>query len=148
MRYREGGLGRIFVLRLEHGDVLHPTVEAFCKDKGIRCAFVTVVGGIDSGTRLVVGPRGAAIDEIVEPVLATVDGVHEATGTGTVFLNEKGEPLLHMHLACGKEGDVIIGCGRPGVRTWLVLEVTLIEVVGMDALRRFDEVTGLEYLAP
>ncbi len=147
MIYREGGLGRVFVLRMEHGDVLHPTVEAFCKEKGVKAAFVTAVGGADIGSKLVVGPKhGEKVP--IEAQIHVLKGVHEVTGTGTVFPNENGEPVLHMHLACGRSGDTVTGCGRPGIIVWRVLEVMVVEMVNMDAVRRTDPLLKLEFLAP
>jgi predicted DNA-binding protein with PD1-like motif len=147
MIYREGGLGRVFVLRMEHGDILHPTVERFCREKGVKAGFVTCVGGVEDGSRLVVGPKkGEAVP--IEPMIDTLKGVHEATGTGTVFPNENGEPILHMHIACGRDGKTVTGCGRPGIKVWRVLEVMIVEIVGMDAMRRTDPNLKLEFLAP
>ena len=57
MKAAQAGQGRIFVLRLEHGEVVHEAVEAFCRREGIRAAEVSVLGGVDDGSRLVVGPR-------------------------------------------------------------------------------------------
>ena len=54
MKYSEATLGRVFVLRLEDGDIVHEEIEAFAQEHGIRSAAVLVLGGADEGSRLVV----------------------------------------------------------------------------------------------
>ncbi|MEZ0328453.1 MAG: DUF296 domain-containing protein, partial [Dissulfuribacterales bacterium] len=49
--------GRIFVLRLEHEEILHEIIEKFAQEKGIQRAVVWAVGGADDGSQLVVSVR-------------------------------------------------------------------------------------------
>ena len=51
-----------------------------------------------------------------------------------------------MHTAIGKADEVMVGCPRDGTKTFLILEVTIIEIVGLDAERKFDEETGFNLL--
>jgi predicted DNA-binding protein with PD1-like motif len=73
-------------------------------------------------------------------------GVHEAAGVGTIFPDEKGRPVLHMHAALGRDDRTVAGCIRRGVKTWVVLEAILVEIVGNDAVRRADPATGFDLL--
>jgi predicted DNA-binding protein with PD1-like motif len=57
MRYSTARMGRIFVIRLEDGEVLHETIERFAEEQGIRAAALIIVGGADEGSRLVVGRK-------------------------------------------------------------------------------------------
>jgi len=57
MKYSEAKSGRVFVLRLEDGDVLHESIEAFARARGIRAAALIALGGADKGSTLVVGPE-------------------------------------------------------------------------------------------
>lgn len=138
--------GRSFVLRLHHGEVLHWQIEEFCREQGIRGATVSVVGGVDAGSRLIVGPEDGRAEQI-RPVELTLQAVHEAHGTGTIFPDEAGEPILHLHLSCGREGKTITGCARRGVRVWLVMEAVIDELLDHTALRRTDPATGFKLLA-
>ncbi len=139
--------GRVFVLRLEHGDVVHETIERFFRENGIRAASLTALGGADRGSILVVGPEQADARPIVtkEQVL---EGVYEVTGTGTVFPNEKGDPVLHMHMACGRGGSSLTGCIRQGVRVWQYMEIVIHELVSSTGVRKKDGETGFELLVP
>lgn len=147
MRYSEAKSGRIFVLRLEDGEVLHEVIETFAAEKEIRSATVEVLGGADCGSRLVVGPQE---DRAVPPVPQKVSlrGVHEVAGVGTIFPDDSGNPILHLHLACGRGEQTVTGCVRAGVKTWHVLEVIIRELLDTPACRRKDSVTGFKLLDP
>jgi uncharacterized protein len=145
MRYSEAALGRVFVLRLEDGDPLNATLETFAREQRIGRGVAFYVGGGAGGTSLVVGPDASRSDAIV-PLLHTLTGAHETFAVGTLFPNEAGEPTLHMHAACGREGGATIGCARAGLETWLIGEVVLIEITGTTALRRLDPASGFELL--
>ena len=76
------------------------------------------------------------------------DNVNEMVGTGTIFSNKKNKPVLHMHIACGRESSTVTGCVRKGVKTWYVLEIILFELLDTKASRTLDSVTGFELLQP
>ncbi|MDR0309164.1 MAG: DNA-binding protein [Candidatus Methanoplasma sp.] len=145
MRSLEMGKGRTFVLRLETGNVLHEVVERFSKENNIKSAFLIAVGGIGEGSRMTVGPEVPYDDGII-PIIHTLDAPHELTASGTIFQDEDGEPIMHMHGSAGREGKAVTGCLRAGVIAWLVLEVVLVEMVGEGAIRKKDEATGMKIL--
>ena len=147
MKYTEASRGRTFIIRLEDGDVLHECLEQFAVDNGINSASLIAVGGADGGSRLVVGPAESR-STVIDPMEHTLNDAHEIAGTGTLFLNERGKPELHMHLACGRAGDAVTGCARVGVKTWHVIEVILQELTNTSARRVKDEATGFELLMP
>ena len=145
MNYSETRFGRVFVLRLENGEILHERLEAFAVEKGINAAMVTIVGGVDAGSRLVVGPLEPNAIPII-PMETILDAPCEATGTGTIFPDDTGAPLLHMHIACGRHTSTTTGCVRRGVKVWLVLEVVLAEMLDCDASRALDLGSGFKLL--
>jgi predicted DNA-binding protein with PD1-like motif len=146
MRYSEAKTGRNFILRLEDGEILHEVVEKFAADHQIRAAKLMVVGGVDKGSRLVVGPRESRAEKI-EPMEIVLEDAHEVTGFGTIFLNEDGLPVSHIHISCGRGERVITGCARRGVKVWLVLEVIITELLGTEA-KRVKDCNGFELLWP
>ena len=147
MKYSQAQQGRIFIIRLEDGDIVHQEIEALAKKESIQAATMIIIGGVDRESTLVVGPEHGRENPIT-PMEHVLDNVHEIVGTGTVFPNEKGEPVLHMHMACGRHADTVTGCVRRGVKTWHVLEVVLMELVGTKARRVLDPVTGFGLLNP
>jgi len=72
-------------------------------------------------------------------------GPGEALGVGTIYCDDEG-PKLHIHTAIGKGDETIVGCPRGGAKTFLILEVTIIEIDGLKAGRKPDENTGLKLL--
>jgi predicted DNA-binding protein with PD1-like motif len=147
LKYSEATQGRIFVIRLEDGDVVHECIEQFAKEQSIRSAALTIIGGADKESRLVVGPEDGRAETVV-PMTHMLANVHEVAGTGTIFPDKDGKPVLHMHLACGRSNDTVTGCVRTGVKVWHVMEVVLFELTGSSAKRVYDEATGFELLSP
>ena len=147
MRYSEAKYGRVFVIRLEDGDILHECIEKFARENDVKAGFLMAVGGADKGSKLVVGPEEGRAENI-NPMEYILDEVHEITGTGTLFPDEKGEPKLHMHIACGRKETAKTGCVRKGVKVWHILEIVLVELTDTEAERVMDEKTGFELLEP
>jgi predicted DNA-binding protein with PD1-like motif len=145
MQYSEGSIGRIFTLRLETGDRLPDTIEAFAREHLIPRAMVIYIGGAADGSRVVVGPEDGRGDAII-PLIHDLKGHQEVAGVGTLFPNESGEPVLHMHAGLGREGNATVGCVRAGVEVWLVGEVLILEVLGAGG-RRVMEKSGFELLS-
>lgn len=147
MKYSTARQGRVFVVRLESGDILHECIEGLAAREGIRCGFCVALGGAAGGSRLVVGPE-ERVDDRVVPQLVDLCGIHEYGGVGTIFPDESGAPVLHMHAACGRGESSRVGCVRAGVDTWLVGEVVVVELLDCDAVRARHDETGFDLLEP
>jgi len=144
MKASEGCLGRIFVIRLEDGDVVPDCIERFAEEKGISVGHVILVGGIGGG-EVVVGPRRSE-ERPPEPMYLPVDGAHEVVGVGILAPDEDGKPTLHIHAALGRAGRTMTGCLRPGVTTWLVGEAIIYEITDTKATRLPDKDSGFNLL--
>ena len=147
MKYSEAKQGRIFIIRLEDGEILHETIEQFAADQGIKAAYMIVLGGADKQSRLVVGPENRLASP-VNPMTHELVDVHEIVGTGTLFPDEEGKPLLHMHVAAGRVDSTITGCVRTGVKVWQVAELVLIELLDTSASRKLEPALGFKLLQP
>ena len=147
MKYKETNLGRIFIIRLEHGDIIHETIENFAKEKGIKAAALIIVGGADKDSTIVVGPENDNARP-VNPMKFILENAHEITGTGTLFPDENGNPMLHMHISCGRGTNNVTGCIRTGVKTWNLLEIILFELHDVGSFRKFDKELGFFTLQP
>lgn len=130
--------GRVFVLRLEDGEILHEVVESFCESNGIAYATVTATGGVDAGSYFTVGPR-APVGDTIGPLTHTLSEPCELTGTGTVFPDADGNPIMHMHGSVGRDGKSVTGCFRRRMVAWLVLEVVIQELVGSGPVREVSD---------
>ena len=60
----------------------------------------------------------------------------------------EGHPLIHMHMACGRDANTVTGCIRRGVKVWKVMEVILFELAGNKARRVLEEDVGFKLLQP
>ncbi len=147
MRYSQAKQGRTFIIRLEDGDIVHEEIEKFSREKSIKAAALIILGGADKGSKLIVGPEHGRREPII-PMEHILDNVHEIAGTGTIFPDEKGKPILHMHMACGRKTSSVTGCVRKGVKVWHIMEVILFELVDTTAVRAFEPTTGFELLKP
>jgi len=146
MKASQGHIGRVFVIRLEDGDRVPRCIEQFAEEQGVSVGHAIMVGGIGSG-QMVVGPR-ISNQRPPDPMLLPVDGAHEVVGVGVLAPGEDGKPVLHIHAALGRSGNTVTGCLRPGVKTWLVGEVILYEILGTEAKRIMDESSGFVLLEP
>lgn len=145
MNFTEAKVGRIFILRLHDNDHLPDVLETFAVQHKIFSALCFLIGGAKENSRVVVGPRdGDSLPP--EPMITLLSGVHEVCGIGTIFTNENGKPILHMHASFGRNENTITGCVRMGVNVWHIGEVVLIELTGTDAHRAKDNTTGFEFL--
>ena len=145
MKYSQGSSGRVFVLRMEDGELLNETLETFAAEQGVMRGLAFYLGGSAEGSRMVVGPDAAREDAVVA-LVHTLSGPREALAIGTIFPDEAGIPSAHMHGACGREGGATVGCTRAGLETWLVGEVVLLEILGSEAHRTVDPATGFDLL--
>ncbi len=139
----EGSVGRLFVLRLEDGDMVPDCIESFARERGVRVAQVLLIGGMGQG-EVVTGPRDSSTMP-PDPILIPVDGAHEAIGVGLLVPDEDGVPRLHIHGALGRGGKTTTGCLRNGVSTWFMSEAVILEIRG-DISRGKDKVSGLSLL--
>ena len=143
MQYQVGRTGRIIAARLSEGEDLYQCVEQIAVREGIDSAAVLIIGGCRQAD-VVVGPKQEK-PKIVGDFRAFL-GPGEILGVGTIYPDDQG-PKLHIHAAFGKGDQTLVGCPRGGCRTFLVLEVTIIEITGLTAQRQFDQSSSLKLLA-
>jgi predicted DNA-binding protein with PD1-like motif len=147
VKFSECKPGRIFVLCLEHEDIVHEKIEQFARDHSIAAASLIIIGGADKGSKLIVGPEHE--NENGTPVTSheyVLKNVHEIAGAGTLFPDDQGNPVLHLHMACGRKSSTRTGCIRRGVRVWHIMEVILFELLESKGKRVLDPETGFTLL--
>ena len=143
MRYTQGQLGRVFVARLDDGESIYDVVHEIALRESVKAAAVFAVGGMRKG-KVVTGPENTTGKVI--PHYEEFDDARELVGVGTVFLHE-GKPALHFHAGIGRGNGALVGCPRAGMSVYLVLEVVIMEMVGLAAARAYDEGSGLNLLS-
>lgn len=142
MEYSIGRTGRVVGARLYEGEDVYACIEGIARREDIRAAAVWITGGFRRGD-VVVGPKTE--QPRIEPDRRPWEGPGEVLGVGTLYW-EQENPCLHLHAGLGKRGDVVIGCPRGEVTAFLILEVTMIELLGVKGQRVLDPETGFHLL--
>lgn len=142
MEYSQGKIGRVFVVTLKEGEEVYPCLEDLAKKEHIRSALVLCMGGIRWG-KLVTGPKDP--EGKLEPIYQEFHDAREVFGIGTLFRDED-QPRLHLHVGVGRGNETLVGCARGGASVYLIQEITVLELVGIDARRVDDPETGLKLL--
>ncbi|MCU0631890.1 MAG: DNA-binding protein [Methanolinea sp.] len=139
MQCTEGRAGRICVLRIEHGEDLLEALLQCIRDKEIHCGTIQVLGALLQGD-LVAGPEEPVLPPV--PHREKIDGGWDILGIGSISWGEDG-PYLHLHSAMGRGSHAIAGCLRDQAKVYIVVEAIVTEIVGIQAVRCHDAVTGL-----
>ncbi|MDD1715761.1 MAG: DUF296 domain-containing protein [Methanolinea sp.] len=139
MQYAEGKTGRIFLLRIDHGEDLLVELEKFSREKEIRCATIQILGALREG-KLVTGPEVPVLPPV--PHFEEVSGGWEILGIASLFWGDQG-PQIHLHTAIGRGKQALTGCLRVRGEVYLVIEAIITEILGIDARRIHDPGTGL-----
>ena len=148
MKYSQASLGRVFVVRLEDGDIVHECLERLAREQAIRAAGLIALGDTDAGSRLIAGTEEGRANPLVF-VERLLEDAHEVAGVGTIFPDEEGNPVPHVHMACGRKDSVVVGCVRAGVKVWHVMEIVVVELLDSTAVRRFEAgLPGFRLLNP
>jgi len=143
MEYAVGRTGRVIAARLFEGEELYESIESIAQKEQIKSAAVLITGGIRKA-EVVVGPKTEKPK--IEANFSSFAGPGEVLGVGTIYCDETGKPKLHLHAGFGRGDKHIIGCPRGGASIFLILEVTIIEITGIDAKRETDPATGFKLL--
>lgn len=137
MDYRKGSIGRIFAVRIDHGEDLLKELSMLAIKESIREAFFIMLGAVGSA-ELVVGPE----EKVVPPttVWSSFDDAREIFGVGNIFM-ENGAPKIHLHANAANSNEIVTGCIRKKVEAFMVVEVFIVEI-DILAERKFDGKIG------
>jgi len=142
MDYRQGQMGRIFVVTFAHGDDLLTGLTELATREKVRAAWVQVLGALGQGG-LVVGPAKTELPP--QPVWQQVSEAWEVLGVGNIFW-EEDTPRLHLHGALGRGAGTLTGCLRQDSQVYLVIEALVMEIAGVQVQRRRDPDLGVSLL--
>ncbi len=137
MDYRKGSIGRIFAVRIDHGEDVLGELSGLAVKEEIRSAFFIMLGAMGSAD-LVTGPK----EKVVPPTIvwSKFNDAREILGAGDIFW-ENGAPKIHLHGAAGSSSGITMGCIRKAAQAFMVLEVFIVEM-DISAQRVFNEKIG------
>jgi hypothetical protein len=139
MQYTEGKFGRVFQVRVNHGEDLLESVQTFVREKDIWCGFAQFIGALEGG-RIVTGPKELVLPP--DPSFQSYEGGWEVFGFATITPGPDC-PHLHYHASIGNNREVMTGCLRERATVYIVVEVLIIELTGSTVTRKKDPVTGM-----
>ena len=142
MDYRTGSIGRVLMIRFDHGDDLLEGLKEIVQKENIRSAWFQILGGLRQA-KVVTGPEEPVMPPT--PVWRDVDEARETLGSGSIHRDGE-EPIIHLHAALGHHGDTLTACVRKNTKVYLVLEVMLFELDNIDASRPWYEKGGFNRL--
>jgi predicted DNA-binding protein with PD1-like motif len=138
MEYVKGRIGRVFTVRIDHGEDLILELIKLAELEHIESAVFILLGALKEG-KLVTGPK-----ENIRPpelVWSGFDDAHEILGVGNIFL-EDGKHKIHMHVGTGRGDSVKLGCLRDESEVFMVVEAFVLELEGISARRITDKKQG------
>jgi len=144
MRYAEGRPGRIFYLRIDHGEDLIAGLLTFVRAQNIRCGVVQLLGALLEGS-MVTGPEHPVLPP--DPHREPFGGGWEVLGIATISWSADS-PHLHLHGSVGRGTNVLTGCIRGKAEVYIVVEAVIQEIRGFRVERVFDQATGLDLPYP
>lgn len=142
MKYTQGTVGRVFLLKFDNNDILIDNLSSFVKKEKVKAATMIFIGALRKGN-LVTGPKQPVISPQPNKIIFK-DG-WEVMGVGTIFTNSKG-PQIHIHASLGKKNKVLTGCVRDNSKVFLVIEAVVFELKGIKAGKDIDPKTDLNLL--
>jgi predicted DNA-binding protein with PD1-like motif len=136
----EGKIGRIIFYRVARGEDLIETIREKAEKSGVKAGLLFVIGSLEKAT---LGYYKAREYKILH-----FDGPLEIVSCmGNITLDEKGEIVIHAHLAVSNEkGEVFGGHLMQGSIVGATAELAIVETLDVSLKRIFDEVTKLKLL--
>jgi uncharacterized protein len=135
MQYSEGRMGRVFVLRMDHGEDMIEALQRFLREKKIESAAALFMGALRDG-RAVTGPWKPEVPP--QPRFDAYQSAWEVFGMASVYPSVEG-PKLHIHSGMGRGRKALLGCIREKAEVYLVVEMVLFEICGLGAEKAWDE---------
>ncbi len=137
MDYRTGSIGRLFAVRIDHGEDVIAEISKLALKENINSAFFVMLGAM-AEAELVTGPK----EKVVPPttVWSAFDDAREIIGAGNIF-RENGAPKIHLHGAAGNSKSIIMGCFRKKAQAFMIVEIFIVEM-NIAAERVFDAKLG------
>ncbi|MGC8998634.1 MAG: PPC domain-containing DNA-binding protein [Candidatus Bathyarchaeia archaeon] len=136
----EGKIGRIIFSRIFEDEDLAEAIKERVEKSGVKAGLIIVIGSLK---KVVLGYytegeyKYVRLDESLEI----------ASCSGNIAVDEKGETIIHAHIVVTNEkGEAFGGHLMQGSIVGATAELAIIEGVGLNLQRTFDEKTKLKLL--
>jgi predicted DNA-binding protein with PD1-like motif len=135
-----GKVGRVCFSRLFEGEDLAEAIKKRAEENGIKAGMFLLIGTLKEA---VLGYYRAGQHQPIR-----LDGSLEiASCTGTIAVDEKGEVAVHAHMVVSNEkSETFGGHLMTGSHVGIFAEIAIVEALGVNLQRVFDEKTKLRLL--
>ncbi|MEM3153681.1 MAG: DUF296 domain-containing protein [Candidatus Bathyarchaeia archaeon] len=136
----EGKIGKIVFSRMIEGEDLAEAIKERAEKSKVKTGLIIVIGTLKT---VVLGYYREGEYKYIQ-----LDGPLEiATCIGNIAIDEKGETIIHAHIVVTDEnGKAFGGHLMRGSIVGATAELAIIEALGLDLQRAFDEKTKLKLL--
>jgi len=136
----EGQVGRIFFSRILEGEDLADAIVRRIEEKAVKAGIFIVIGSLEKAT---LGYYKEGVYKYIH-----LEGPLEiASCMGNIAVGEEGNVMIHAHLVVTNEKDETFGGHlMKGSPVGATAELMIIEAVGVNLQRAFDEKTKLNIL--
>jgi len=136
----KGQVGRMYFSRISESEDLAEAIKRRVDESGIRAGIFILIGTLKD---VVLGYYKNGQYEFIR-----LDGPLEiGSCMGTIAVDEKGEVMIHAHVVVSNEkGEAFGGHLMKGSHVNATAELMMIEGVGVNLQRAFDEKTKLKLL--
>jgi len=90
---RKGSLGNVILTKIDQSEELIGALKGIAVKHNISSASISLIGAVKNA-------------RIINPVMKEtfIGEEMEISGNGNIFLDERGEPFVHIHASLGAEG--------------------------------------------
>ncbi|MEM3704040.1 MAG: DUF296 domain-containing protein [Candidatus Bathyarchaeia archaeon] len=136
----EGKIGKIVFSRILEGEDLAEAIKERVEKSGVKVGLIIVIGSLK---KVVLGYYKEGEYKYIR-----LNGPLEiASCIGNIAVDEKGETIIHAHIVVANEqGEAFGGHLMQGSVVGATAELAIIEGVGLNLQRIFDEKTRLKLL--
>lgn len=135
-----GQVGKICILRLQEDEDLLEAIKKGAEENKVKAGILMVIGALKNvvlGFYVEGEYRYVRLDEPLEI----------ASCTGNIAVGESGETMIHAHVVVSNEkGEAFGGHLMKDTHVGITAELMIIEGLGMDVYRVFDEKAKLNLL--
>lgn len=124
--------GRFVIMHLSKGELILESIQKEVKRLGIQAGIVT--SGIGSA-RKIIYHRIKTVDDNPQDEFLTITTPTEILAIQGVIVD--GEP--HLHITCADTKEAFGGHLEPGCEVQYLVELSILELLGVDLVRRPDE---------
>lgn len=132
-----GQIGQIFFSRILEGEDLAEVIKKRIEESGIKAGIFILIGSLKN---VIIGYYTEGQYSRIE----LVGPLEIASCMGNIAVDKKGELIVHPHVVVSNEkGEAFGGHLMKGSIVGVTAELVIIEAVGVNLQRAFDEKTKL-----